>query len=176
MATHYDVLPVPPRMDCTHMIPAGSVQFGIEYRLLNEEIIAAEYGKDARGKFGNEPPAELGDQINEDGVSIHVFGSEDSQEYLRFDCFEDFPHYHYINPVAGWQDVHVFDVAAHGAMHAWTLHCLSKRLPEMLVQAGAQDLARSIDAEKIERALEDVAKQIDRARQEGQPVLVASGA
>jgi len=174
MATHYDVLPIPARLDFTHMIPAGSIQFGVEYRLLNEKLIAEEYGDDARAQFGNAPPIELGDQINEDGVSLHVFGAEDRQEHLRFDCFADYPHYHYLNPAAGHQDVHVFDVAAHGAMHSWAIECLSRRLPEMLVVAGAEKLAQSIDGEKVRSALVDVAREIERAQQSGRPIPVAS--
>jgi hypothetical protein len=170
MATHYDVLPIPAQLDFTHMIPAGSIQFGVEYRLLNEEAIAEEYGGDARAKFGNAPPVELGDQIDEDGVSLHVFGAEDGQEYLRFDCFDEYPHYHYLNPVAGHQDVHVFDIAAHGAMHAWVIDCLSQRLPEMLAQAGAEKLAQSVDGGKVASALEDVAREIENARRAGRPI------
>jgi hypothetical protein len=170
MSIRYEVLPIPARMAYTRLHSAGPVQLGVEYRLLNEEIIAEEYGDDARERFGNAPPPELPAQIDEDGVSVHVFDRETSREFLRFDCFEDYPHYHYIDPETGRQTVHAFDVAAHGPMHEWVIQCLSHRLPEMLAEAGASELARQIDPRALERALPEVALAIERARQAGRPI------
>jgi hypothetical protein len=170
MSIRYEVLPIPARMAYTRLCSAGPVQLGVEYRLLNEEIIAEEYGDDARAQFGNAPPPELPAQIDEDGVSIHVFDREASQEFLRFDCFEDYPHYHYIDPKAGHQTVHSFDVAAHGPMHEWVIESLSHRLPEMLVAAGASELARQIDPRALESALPEVALAIEHARRAGRPI------
>src|SRR5579863_5270492 len=34
--------------------------------------------------------------VAERGSSIHVFNRERTEEYARFDCFEKYPHYHYI--------------------------------------------------------------------------------
>ena len=82
MATRYEVLPIPAIARYTRILEAGCVSFGIEYRLLNEQIIAEEYGEDARAQFGNVTPDVLGDVIDEDGVSVHVFGSEDGQEQI----------------------------------------------------------------------------------------------
>lgn len=171
MPTRYEVLPIPPRMSHTQLIAAGPVQFGVEYRLLNEHLIAEEYGADARAQFGNVTPPELGAQIDEDGVSIHVFDQTDGREFLRFDCFEDYPHYHYIDAELGHQTVHGYDIVAHGPMHDWVLDCLSRRLPDMLVQAGAEKLARALDPRAIERVLPEVVMAIERARQAGHPIL-----
>jgi len=124
MPTRYEVLPIPARMTHTQLYSAGPIQFGVEYRLLNEELIAEEYGHDARAQFGNENPSDLGDQIEEDGVSIHVFDQTGSREFLRFDCFEDYPHYHYIDAGRGHQTVHDYDFVAHGPMHEWVIDCL----------------------------------------------------
>ena len=46
--------------------------------------------------------AELREQSPEggfadEGVTIHVFDADDGHEYLRFDVFDDEPHYHYIH-------------------------------------------------------------------------------
>ena len=35
--------------------------------------------------------------FDDHGASLHVFGAEDGLEHLRFDCFEQEPHYHYID-------------------------------------------------------------------------------
>ena len=80
VATRYDVLPIPALAEYTRVFEAGPVSFGVEYRLLNEDIIAEEYGADARARFGNETPPGLPARIDEDGVSVHVFGSEDRGE------------------------------------------------------------------------------------------------
>jgi hypothetical protein len=171
MPTRYEVLPIPARLTHTQLIEAGPIQVGVEYRLLNEHLIAEEYGDDARAQFGNDVPAELATQINEDGVSIHVFDASKSREPLRFDCFDDYPHYHYIDSDLGHQTVHDYDAVAHGPMHEWVIDCLARRLPEMLIQAGEEKLAGAIDPAAIERALPDVARAIDLAQQAGRPVL-----
>lgn len=170
MPTRYEILPIPARMSHTELYAAGPIQIGVEYRLLNEELIAEEYGENARGKFGDAPPEELGDQIDEDGVSIHVFGDSAEREYLRFDCFEDFPHYHYLDPVAGHQTVYTYDVVADGPMHAWALERIERRLPEMLRAAGAEELAASIDSAALARVLPEVSRAVDRAREAGRPL------
>lgn len=174
MATHYEVLPIPARMAFTHLFAAGPIQIGVEYRLLNEEIIAAEYGEDSRAKFGNKAPPGLPTTIDEDGVSIHVFDAAARREYLRFDSFDDFPHYHYIDPDAERQTVHDFDEVADGPMDAWVIRCLSARLPEMLACAGAESLARQLDPKTLEPVLEHVAREIERARRSGRPIPVES--
>jgi len=171
MSTHYEVLPIPARMSHTQLYSAGPVQFGVEYRLLNEDLIAEEYGDDARAQFGNQPPPALPTEIDEDGVSIHVFDRSGGREVLRFDCFEDYPHYHYIDAQVGHQTVHDYDVVAHGPMHEWVIGCLSQRLPEMLIEAGAEHLAKAIDPRTLETILPDVSLAIDRARQAGRPIL-----
>jgi hypothetical protein len=35
------------------------------------------------------------------GGTVHVVAAADSVEYLRFDCFDDIPHYHYLRPPVG---------------------------------------------------------------------------
>jgi len=79
---------------------------------------------------------------------------------VRFDCFDDEPHYHYNHRVEPGGEVvnHVvgFDAVAHGPMLPWALDCLRTRLPEMLAQAGGGDLVSQLDAALVERAIDDV--------------------
>ena len=58
--------------DATEFISAGPLTFGIEYRFLTRA----------------EP---------EEGVCVHVFEGKPERlsERLRFDCFDEDPHYHY---------------------------------------------------------------------------------
>lgn len=119
----------------TVFIPAGALLFGIEYRRLQ----------------------------NDRGLCIHVYRDRDGareavlrdEEVLRFDCFERAPHYHY-----AWSanDQYVpFDPAADGDPLQWTLERLHKRLPVMLIRAGAADLASTLDQREIEAALPKLA-------------------
>jgi hypothetical protein len=173
MPTRYEVLPIPALLAYTELFSAGAIQVGVEFRLLNEKIIEAEFGRDAREKFGKNVPEDLQSQVDEEGVSIHVFDRSGEQEFLRFDCFEDYPHYHYIENEPGHQTVHGFDSAADGPMYDWVMGCLASRLPEMLRQAGETALAEGIDQGTVEKILPDVAAAIERARKSGRPIPVA---
>ncbi len=174
MAIRYDVLPIPAIARYTRTFEAGCVTFGVEYRRLNEEIIAEEYGGDARAQFGNKTPDVLGDVIDENGISVHVFGSEDDQEYLRFDCFADYPHYHYLAPNEGHQTVIQFDPVADGPMLPWALECMQSRLAVMLEHTGAPELANRVDRGVVEKALIEVAREVEAAIERGKPTLVSA--
>ncbi len=174
MATRYEVLPIPAIARYTRILEAGCVSFGIEYRLLNEQIIAEEYGEDARAQFGNVTPDVLGDVIDEDGVSVHVFGSEDDHEYLRFDCFTDYPHYHYLAPRDGHQTVIQFDPIADGPIVPWALECMRSRLADMLIHTGAAELAKQVDSAVVEKVLVEVAREIEAAIERGKPTLITA--
>lgn len=132
-------------------------------------MIRDAYGENAREKFDNTLPPTLTGAIDEDGVSVHVFGSEDHLEYLRFDCFEDFPHYHYISAREGHQTVMDFDTIAHGPILSWTLGCLRSRLSEMLTRSGAPDLAEKLDRALLDRVLDKVEGEMKAAVTRGKP-------
>ena len=168
MGTPYEVLPIPAFPDYTHAFRAGALTFGVEYRLLDEEVIAKEYGADARAKFGDTLPPGLPAQIDEDGVSVHVFGP-DGLEYLRFDCFDDYPHYHYIEAREGRQEVMEFDPLADGPMRSWLVACLGTRLGAMLTRAGAGDVAAGWDPREHAEVLAAVAAEIEAAARRGEP-------
>ena len=47
--------------------------------------------------------AAIGAEISGVTLAIHVLGTDDGHEYLRFDVFDREPHYHYLHPA---QQVH----------------------------------------------------------------------
>lgn len=159
--THYDVMPIPPTPSQTRWFEAGAVSFGVEYRLLNEAIAAAHVGEAAVGKDASDGPV-----LEDCGVSIHVCDNRGATpvEHLRFDCFEEDPHYHYIS----WDDksndmVHI-DPIADGDPLSWTLDRIRTRLPQMLRRAGAEPLVTELDPDLLERVLPRVAEAAYRAR------------
>jgi hypothetical protein len=165
--TRYDRMPIPPVEEQTTWIEAGAVRIGVEYRLLNEAIAAAAEVIAARGA----PPA--GDDsaalaaLNDRGVSLHICSAGDgaaAQEFLRFDCFDEDPHYHYLSWRAMSNEMLHLDPIADGDPLAWALERIRTRLPQMLARAGAADVAARVDPAEIERALPRVAEAAYRAR------------
>lgn len=159
-ATRYTLMPIPPIETNTHYFKAGPITIGVEYRLLNDELVNQHMASEQQH-------IELPDNIDDRGVSLHVFGAHDNGEqleYLRFDCFDDDPHYHYVN----WQDkandiVHM-DVVADGDPLAWSLDRIRTRLAPMLERAGAQAAASGVDAPALEAILPRVSEAAYRAR------------
>ena len=159
--TRYSSMPIPPVESQTEYFDAGAVRIGVEYRLVNDAITAASEVARARGQ-DEAPP----DQPDDCGVSIHVFAvrGDELQEHLRFDCFQEDPHYHYVS----WRDrsnemLHL-DPVAEGDSVAWAIERLRTRLPQMLERAGAADAARALDPARLEAVLPRVAEAADRAR------------
>ena len=170
--TRYNVMPIPPVEEKTTWIDAGAVKFGVEYRLLNDAIASAASVETAAGDIDGV------ESIDDRGVSIHVFGERggESLEYLRFDCFEEDPHYHYIS----WKDhrnemLHI-DPVADGDPLGWTLDRLRLRLPFMLERAGAPEIAATLDARLVDEALPRVAEAAYRARYHHDDAQVLEGA
>jgi hypothetical protein len=166
-------LPVPAFPEHTARFVAGPVTIGVEYRVLDEATILAFYGPDARAKFPNGAPAGMGAVINEDGLSLHVFGTADGHEYLRFDCFDDAPHYHYLDPPSSRNVVHDYDAVANGPIVEWAFDALRTRLREMLSHAGAAALADSVDPRSVAEILPAVEAEAHRMLAIGHPVSVA---
>ena len=154
MGTTYHIQPIAPVEENTVRVPAGVVTFGLEMRDLNPAIIHGFYGgrpdeeRVTELTSGQEGPADDG------GPSIHVFGSEDELEYLRFDCFRQGPHYHYIHPRETFQVVNEMDPVAFGDVFQWAVGRLRSRLPEMLIEAGGAELAAGIDNALVAAALD----------------------
>jgi hypothetical protein len=159
--TRYSVMPVPPVEANTEYFDAGPLRIGVEYRLVNDAIAAAQTLARARGQ--DAPPQ----RVPEDrGVSIHVFAVRDGQasEHLRFDCFEEDPHYHYVSHARRSNELLHLDPVADGDPVAWALERLRTRLPQMLERAGAGDVVAQIDAGALEAILPRIAEAAYRAR------------
>ena len=164
--TTYTIPPQPPVDANNHKLAAGALTFGVEYRDLDPESLRATYA-------GNEAQlAELEARSPEGGffdtgVSIHVCGTDDGYEYVRFDVFDDEPHYHYVHRHDDGtveNQVIDFDPTANGDMLPWAISCLRDRLPEMLEAAGGARLIAELDMDVIGPALDAVAAMAADAR------------
>ena len=133
----YEQLPIP--MVTEHCVPvdAGAVQLVVESRRLTNAILDATYGG----------AVEAAIPFDDFGATLHVCGTADGLEYLRFDCFENEPHYHYIEPSidqAGANVVVRIDELAVGDPIEFSLACIEHHLPDMLRNCGAAELADEV--------------------------------
>jgi hypothetical protein len=164
----YGIPPQPPVEANTRYLPAGVVTIGVEYRDLDPASLVDTY-KDNPTYLAEllEKSPEGG--FTDEGVSIHVVGTDDGHEYVRFDVFDGDPHYHYVhNTPQGAQPVNNvidFDVAAHGDMLPWAVTCLRERLPRMLAEAGGGDLSDKIDPAVLGPVIDQVAAMAHEARE-----------
>jgi hypothetical protein len=161
--TRYSLMPIPPIAAHTNWFEAGGLRIGVEYRLLTDAIAAAAQLEAANGSV---PGVEAEGPIDDRGVSLHVFGRQDGEEreFLRFDCFQEDPHYHYVS----WRDksnemIHL-DPVADGDPLAWALDRLRHRLLPMLIRAGASDVARQVDVPAVDAMLPRIAETAFRLR------------
>ncbi|MAI26500.1 MAG: hypothetical protein ACJZ7Z_07080 [Myxococcota bacterium] len=159
--THYNVMPIAPLDDQTLYFDAGGIRIGVEYRLLDDAIAAASSTQEAQG---DETGAEV--VVEDRGVSLHVYGNEGGEmlECIRFDCFDEDPHYHYI----GWagktnQMIHI-DPIAQGDPLSFALDCIQNRLAPMLRRAGAAGAAQCVEPEQIQTLMPRIAEAAYRAR------------
>ena len=158
--TRYDLMPIPPLEAQTEYFEAGALTFGVEYRLLNDAIAAAAVCE--QGDGADAAPQGLDDR----GVSIHVFGQQDGErrEFLRFDCFAEDPHYHYVSWREKSNEVLHLDPVADGDPLAWALERIRTRLPQMLERAGAKEVAARVDERVIGEVLPRLSEAAFRAR------------
>jgi hypothetical protein len=154
----YAIQPQPPVEENMRYFDAGALRLGVEYRALDPESLVETY---------KDRPDELAEMLEkspeggfaDEGVTVHVFDATDGHEYLRFDMFDDEPHYHYVHKTTDGSIVNNvidFDVPSHGDMLPWVLRSLRTRLPNMLEEAGAHVLAGKVDPATVDRALVDV--------------------
>jgi hypothetical protein len=142
----------------TTFIEGGPLVIGVEPRHITTESLRALYAGDPQqaAAFAARSTGEIDDQ----GVSIHVLSAATRKEHLRFDCFDEDPHYHYITHGADgtlqnrWV---IFDQAANGAMLPWALDRLRHHLPHMLAGAGASPEMIGVDPATVARLAEEVA-------------------
>jgi hypothetical protein len=163
----YNIPPQPPDPENTRYLPAGAITFGIEYRDVDPESLAATYADDPEQLAELEEKSPEGG-FSDEGVSIHVCGTDDGHEYVRFDVFDDEPHYHYIHRTPTGAEVvnNVidFDTAAHGEMLPWAIGCLRTRLPAMLTEADGSHLVPRLDTHLVARVIDDVERIAEKAQ------------
>jgi hypothetical protein len=164
----YNIPPQPPIPENTRYLPAGVITFGVEYRDVDPESLAATYADDATQLAELEEKSPEGG-FSDEGVSIHVCGTDDGHEYVRFDVFDDEPHYHYIhrtpNGAEAVNNVIDFDTAALGEMLPWAIERLRTRLPEMLTEAEGGHLVSQLDADIVDRVIDEVERIAEKAQQ-----------
>ena len=161
--TRYSVMPIPSNEAHTTSFQIGAIRVGVEYRRLTDAVAAAAQLEVADGDARGQTTG-----LDDRGVSIHVYGNQDGEEreFLRFDCFLEDPHYHYVS----WRDkanemIHL-DPVADGDPLAWALERIRTRLPQMLARAGASDVAERVDLQAMEEALPRITQAAFRARYE----------
>jgi hypothetical protein len=161
--TRYDKMPIPPIEAHTEYFEAGVIRIGVEYRVLTDAVAAA-----IRATLEGAQGADTGrlENLDDCGVSLHVFGRCDGAEYeyLRFDCFQEEPHYHYVGWSQKTNEVLQIDPVVEGDPLAWALDRIRTRLPQMLARAGAAEVARRVEPALLEEILPRVAEAAYRAR------------
>ncbi len=154
VGTSYEIdFKVPMDPGATRSFEAGGLTFGVEVRALNAEVLQRAYGHDPEKLARTRSEFQQGLELV--GRSVHVFDAETEEEYLRFDAFDDEPHYHYIFP-GSHHTIVWWDEVAHGPLPERLPTLLHDRLAEMLgvvVEPGR--LAR-IDLAAVDRVLPDV--------------------
>jgi hypothetical protein len=90
------------------------------------------------------------DEIMDDqGLCVQVYSEIEGKdtEILRFDCFDQAPHYHY-----GPENLNIrlfMDKTTSGNPLGWTLTQLRNNLPAMFERSGYDDLAETVKAKPI---------------------------
>jgi hypothetical protein len=165
--TEYDQMPIPPVEARTEWFEAGPIAIGVEYRRLDDAVAAAAEKAAAVGRPGSAAAAATG--LDDRGVSLHVcaVAGRERLEHLRFDCFQEDPHYHYVSWGERFNHMLHLDPVAEGDPLEWALERIRTRLPEMLARAGAPELAARLDARALAAVLPRVAEAARRARRRG---------
>lgn len=132
---------VDPVDEDTTYVSDGPLTIGIEYRILNEDVLNASYTPEEM-VFVNAHRPEKG--FDEEGFSLHVVNGRTGAERIRFDCFDSDPHYHYL-PEGEWQYVIAYDREAGDDFLAWALARLRTRLPRLLRFVGEDELAADVE-------------------------------
>lgn len=132
----FERLPIPMVDDHCIRVDAGAVQLVVESRSLTNAIIDETYAGEVRADIA----------FDDGGATLHVCGTADGVEHLRFDCFDDEPHYHYIDNGAGANTVVRIDEVAVGDPVEFTLSCVERQLAPMLRHLGLDDLADDVAA------------------------------
>jgi hypothetical protein len=128
-------------------IACGPICFAMQYRNLDG---GAPHRQGAGGAGGGNA---------DQGVCIQVVGNVEGKEteLLRFDCFDNHPHYHY-----GPENKNVrimLDPTVAGNTIGWTRGQLRSKLPAMLARAGYEGVAIQLDPYLLTQTLTEVEAQ-----------------
>jgi hypothetical protein len=125
-------------------IACGPICFALQYRDIDG---GAPHGQGAGGNGGNHA---------DQGVCVQVLGvvEGNERELLRFECFDNHPHYHY-DPAQTNVRV-MLDPTVTGNPLRWTMTQLRHKLPAMLGRAGYEQIALQIDPSQLLPVLDEV--------------------
>ena len=162
LGNYYSMMPIPAIQEHCIALHAGPITLVVESRQLTDELarenIAPEISEavDARAELG----------LDDYGATLHVNGTVDGLEHLRFDCFENEPHYHYIEQATGANTVVRIDELAVGDPIDFSLACVEHHLPDMLRHCGVDELADNVagQPEKVDAAVAEVRELMEKAR------------
>ena len=105
--------------------------------------------------------------LDDRGVSLHVYGVRDGEalEHLRFDCFDEDPHYHYIS----WTDrsnvmLHLDPIADGDAAPVDAGAAAHPPAPDARARRGVGTSPPSLDQRSIDAVLPRLAEAAYRAR------------
>jgi hypothetical protein len=106
------------------VISAGAVDFAMSYR---KEI------------------------MNDQGLCLQVYSDVNGKdtEILRFDCFDQDPHYHY-GPENHNIRLHLDKTTMGGSSLGWTLRNIRENLISMVSRSGYEDLAKKLESHPVE--------------------------
>ena len=93
--------------------------------------------------------------MDDQGLSLQVYAKVDDKdtEILRFDCFDQAPHYHY-----GPENFNIrlyLDKTTAGNPVSWTLDNIRNNLPAMVRRAGYEELADDLESNPVPEATLD---------------------
>lgn len=165
--TRYDKMPIPPIDAHTEFFDAGVIRIGVEYRVLTDDVVAAT--RDDLEAAAGQDTGQL-ENLDDSGVSLHVYGrlNGEEKEYLRFDCFREDPHYHYVAWSKKSNEVLHIDPVMEGDPLTWALERIRSRLPQMLRRADAAEIASRVDPGRIDAIMPRVTEAAFRARYRGE--------
>ena len=106
--------------------------------------------------------------MDDQGLCLQVYSEIDGKdtEILRFDCFDQAPHYHY-GPEN--HNIRLFmDKTTAGNPLGWTIGNLRNNLPAMVRRSGYDALANSLEAHPVDAAKLDEAEATARGMANGQ--------
>jgi hypothetical protein len=159
---------IPPVPERCVSLAAGPLRFVVEARHLDDRAVA--------GNLSDEADPDQEQLFDDYGPTLHVYGADDGIEHLRFDCFANKPHYHYVRESGAVNIVCRIDQFAEGDPVEWTVGRVSERLPEMLEHCGLTVLAEQVRAHhgEMTAVVEEVARLLRDAREQARTERVTA--